>query len=207
MEIIGNRKYLNIPGGKTHELPPLLLKERAAPTALEQILALAEQMVETEALSSEIRQELRESDLSFQQRKYHLAINFAEHYLKFLKHWDWGESIVEWIRQCETTFETKAALRPLMHADVWPHVNHSSFVTLLADKAVPSGQVNLENAVGFRLTFRQPPPIECLSDNFLVFNAPLAQKAYHTWADAAKQGSLPPERFHFLVVGDDIKQV
>ena len=28
MEIIGNRKYVNVPGGKTHELPPLLLKER-----------------------------------------------------------------------------------------------------------------------------------------------------------------------------------
>ena len=31
MEIIGNRKYVNVPGGKTHELPPLLLKERIAP--------------------------------------------------------------------------------------------------------------------------------------------------------------------------------
>ncbi len=207
MEIIGNRKYVNIPGGKTHELPPLLLKERTTPTPLERIVALAEQMVETEALGPEIRRDIHESDSLFQQRKFNLAINFAEHYLRFLRHWDWGESIVEWIRQCETTFESKPALRPLMHTDVWPHVNQSSFVTLLSDKAVLSGQVNLENAVGFRLTFRQPPPIECLSDNFLVFNAPLAQKAYHTWADAARQGSLPPERFRFLVVGEDIKQV
>ena len=164
-------------------------------------------MVETETLVTEIRRDPRESDSSLRQRKFNLAINFAEHYLQFLRHWNWGESIVEWIRQCETTFETKAALRPLIHADVWPHVNNSSFVTLLSDKAVPSGPVNLENAVGFRLTFRQPPPIECLSDNFLVFNAALAQKAYHTWADAAKEGSLPPERFHFFVVGEDIKQV
>ena len=207
MEIIGNRKYVNVPGGKTHELPPLLLKERIAPAGLEQIVALAEQMVETETLVTGIRRDPHESDSSLRQRKFNLAINFAEHYLQFLRHWDWGESIVEWIRQCETTFETKAALRPLIHADVWPHVNNSSFVTLLSDKAVPSGPVNLENAVGFRLTFRQPPPIECLSDNFLVFNAALAQKAYHTWADAAKEGSLPPERFHFLVVGEDIKQV
>ena len=207
MEIIGNRKYVNIPGGKTHELPPLLLRERTTPTPLEQIVALAEQMVETEALGPEIRRAAYENDSSFQQRKFNLAINFAEHYLQFLRHWDWGESIVEWIRQCETTFENKPALRPLMHADVWPHVNQSSFVTLLSDKAVLSGDVNLENAVGFRLTFRQPPPIESLSENFLVFNAPLAQKAYHTWADAAREGSLPPERFHFLVVGEDIKQV
>ena len=57
------------------------------------------------------------------------------------------------------------------------------------------------------MAFRQPPPLECLSDKFLVFNAPIAQKAYHTWADAAEEASLPPERFRFLVVGDGITEV
>ena len=207
MEIVGNRKYVDIPGGKTHELPPLMLKEGGAPGALDRVVALAEQMVESESLVPEVFRDAGESDNAFEQRRFNLAINFAEHYLEFVRQWKWGESIVEWIRQCEITFEHKPALRPLIHPDLWPHVNRSSFVTLLSDKAIPSGEVNLENAVGFRLAFRQPPPLECLSDKFLVFNAPIAQKAYHTWADAAKEASLPPERFRFLVVGDGITEV
>ena len=207
MEIVGNRKYVDIPGSKTHELPPLMLKEEAASATLDRVVALAEQMVESESLVPEIFRDAGESANSFEQRRFHLAINFAEHYLEFLRHWKWGESIIEWIRQCEITFERKPVLRPLIRPDLWPHVNHSSFVTLLSDKAVASGEVNLENAVGFRLAFRQPPPLECLSDKFLVFNGPIAQKAYHTWADAAKQASLPPERFRLLVIGDGITEV
>ena len=56
---------------------------------------------------------------------------------------------------------------------------------------------------GMRLTFRQPPPLKCFSDQFLLYlNTSIADTAYHTWAgmsvDAAS--SLPPERFHFDVV-------
>ena len=207
MQIVGDRKYVDIPGDKTHELPPLMLKDDSAPGALDRVVALAEQMVESESLVPEVFRDPSESDNAFEQRRFNLAINFAEHYLGFVQHWKWGESIIEWIRQCEVTFEYKPALRPLIHPDLWPHVNQSSFVTLLSDKAVPTGAVNLENAVGFRLAFRQPPPLECLSDKFLVFNAPIAQKAYHTWADAAEEASLPPERFRFLVVGDGIMEV
>ena len=207
MEIVGNRKYVDIPGGKTHELPPLMLKEDGAPGALDRVVALAEQMVESESLLPEVFRDAGESDHALEHRRFNLALNFAEHYLEFVRQWKWGESIVEWIRQCEVTFEHKPVLRPLIHPDLWPHVNRSSFVTLLSDKAIPSGEVNLENAVGFRLAFRQPPPLECLSDKFLVFNAPIAQKAYHTWADAAKEASLPPERFRFFVVGEGITEV
>ena len=59
-------------------------------------------------------------------------------------------------------------LRKLLHQDLWPHPSRSSFVTLLVEKAVPTNGVGLEKAVGLRLTFRQPPPIDCFSNQFLM---------------------------------------
>ena len=118
--------------------------------------------------------------------------------------------IVEWIRQCETTFETQPVLRPLLHPDIWPHAGRSSFVTLLSDKHVSSTGVDLKNAVGVRLTFRRPPPIQFFSDQFLfLLNDSLAGKAYETWSSVSdgESASLPPERFHFFVMGDEIQQV
>ena len=50
MEIIGNRKYFDIPGGSTHELPPLLLKENANPASVEEMIHLAEEIVSSESL-------------------------------------------------------------------------------------------------------------------------------------------------------------
>jgi hypothetical protein len=111
--------------------------------------------------------------------------------------------VIEWIRQCEITFESRPELRPLLSNDVWPHAGRSSFVTLLADKAVPTGGVGLEKAVGLRLAFRQPPPISCCSNQFLFYlNATVATSAYQAWSrmNPAPVSSLPPERFHVEVV-------
>src|SRR3712207_8799655 len=44
-----------------------------------------------------------------------------------------------------------------------------SFVDLLEDKKVGQDGVDIEKAVGLRLTFRQPPSIEHFSDQFLFF--------------------------------------
>ena len=113
-----------------------------------------------------------------------------------------------WVRQCETTFGTQSDLRNLLRADLWPHASRASFVTLLEDKALTGKAysthgVVIEKAVGMRLTFRQPPPLKCFSDQFLLYlNSSIAGAAYNTWAgmDTAEAGSLPPERFHFDVV-------
>ena len=35
------------------------------------------------------------------------------------------------------------------------------------EKHVPTNGVALEQAVGLRLTFRQPPPVDCFSNQFL----------------------------------------
>jgi hypothetical protein len=144
-----------------------------------------------------------EDEVTIEQRKYDLALQLAERYQGLLSHWLWGDSVLEWIRQCEITFEAEEALRRLLHPDVWPHASRASFVTLLRDKRVPTRGVALEKAVGLRLTFRQPPPIDCCSNQFLFYlNTTMADAAYQTWSHLVPQEAalLPPERFHFEVV-------
>jgi hypothetical protein len=191
------RAYIEIPGSKTHELPPLLVRSAPEGTDLASMMDRAGDIVEADEMLSEAG-DAPEAE----RRKYDLALNLTEQYLRLLAHWQWGDSILEWIRQCEITFETEATLRHLLHPDVWPHAGRSSFVTLLVDKDVHA-PVSLENAVGMRLTFRQPPPIDCFSNQFLFYlNSPVAGTAYQTWAHMSDRTPtlLPPERFHFEIL-------
>ncbi len=196
---MGDRRYVDIPGSGTHELPPLLVQAPRDGTPLSEVVDMAAGIVEAEDILGDAPAEER----VLEQRKFDLALNLADQYLRLVSHWQWGDSILEWVRQCEITFEGCEALRPLLHPDVWPHAGRSSFVNLLVEKSVPTHGVGLENAVGLRLTFRQPPPIDCFSNQFLFYlNASVASTAYHTWACLAKDTPawLPPERFHFEVV-------
>lgn len=201
MEIVGSRKFVEIPGDKRHELPPLLV-HKAPKRDVDTVMDMANDIIETEDLLPPA------FDLSFNmqeeqsRRRMDLAINLVEHYFSFLESWHWGDGIVEWIRQCETTFDSHLALRSLLRPDVWPHAGRSSFVTLLEDKRVDSRGVNIERAVGVRLTFRQPPPISCFSNQFLLLlNSSVANTAYQTWAHMMPDpvSCLPPERFNFQV--------
>jgi hypothetical protein len=162
----------------------------------EELVERATQIVETEDMVEGFESEI------MVQRKLDLAIHLTDQYLGLLCHWAWGDSVIEWIRQCEITFESTGALRHLLSPDVWPHAARSSFVDLLLDKRVPTRGVALDRAVGMRLTFRQPPPIDCCSNQFLFFlNGRLAGTAYETWAQMSPDSSahLPPDRFHFEV--------
>jgi hypothetical protein len=191
----GDRAYVNIPGSKTHELPPLLVRSVAKAAEVD----LASAIAEAGAMLPEVDVE----EVLLEQRKLDLALTLAEQYRGLIAHWQWGESIIEWIRQCEITFQSEAALRALLHPDVWPHAGRSSFVTLLVEKRVPTPGVALENAVGLRLTFRQPPPMDCCTSEFLFcLNASIAGSAYDTWArmGARVPALLPPDRFHFDVL-------
>lgn len=141
------------------------------------------------------------SDTDWEQRKLDLALHLTDQYFGLLAHWQWGDSIVEWIRQCEITFANESSLRHLLHNQVWPHAGRSSFVDLLLEKHVPTRGVGVQKAVGLRLTFRQPPPIACFSNQFLFFlNSTVAGSAYQTWAHMEVPALLPPERFHFEVL-------
>lgn len=184
-------KYIEIPGSCTHELPPLLVHQVVTePEAdLSRVMVEAEEMLaETDADEEILRQ-----------RKFDLALQLTQQYKGLLSHWVWGDSVLEWVRQCEITFESEGALRKLLHPDVWPHASRASFVELLREKGVVAGGVGLDRAVGLRLTFRQPPPIDCCSSQFLFYlNSTVADSAYHTWSQSPTL--FPPDRFHFQVV-------
>lgn len=126
MDIIGGRRYVEIAGDKTHELPPLLIAETApGPKRLEKVLSMAEELV----ASDEIIPVVDDADLD--RRRYDLAVQFCEQYLGLRTHWRWGDAVLGWVRQCETTFEMNASLRGLLRPDVWPHAGRTSFITLL----------------------------------------------------------------------------
>lgn len=203
--ILGDRKFVEVPGSKTHELPPLLVRTTAGVKRLDRVMEMANDLIEREDMLAppSIDTDPARGQLDLERRKMDLALNLIEQYLEFVQHWRWGDDVLEWIRQCETTFETRIDLRNLLRADLWPHAGRCSFVTLLEDKAVETGGVALEKAVGMRLTFRQPPPLKCFSDQFLLYlNSTVGNTAYQTWAGLSQSpvSSLPPERFTFQVV-------
>src|SRR4051812_476953 len=111
-----DKRYIEIPGNKTHELPPLLIHSFTGTESTEpeeeqltQVMGEAEEMMVASDDSPKI-QELR---------RFELALNLAKQYKRLTFHWLWGDSVLEWIRQCETTFESEASLRDLLYPDVW----------------------------------------------------------------------------------------
>lgn len=208
--ILGNRRYVEIPGDASFELPPLLLKWGPEVDAVETLVGSAEGIVDSESLIPGPTQDSLDADDTLGSVRFRLAVSMVDQYRSFVQHWTWGESVLEWIRQCETSFETQPNLRSLLRPDVWPHAGRSSFVTLLEDKRAADADIVLERAMGYRLTFRQPPPIECFSEKFLfLLNSSLGATAYRAWAGAGgdEDASLPPERFQFYVMTDRIREV
>ena len=163
MNIVGDRKFVEVPGERTHELPPLLVHGTPGLKRMERVMNMAGHIVESEDMLADVPGDPLTLDLDSDRRKMDLAINLADQYFGLMKHWRWGDSILEWIRQCEITFGTRLELRNLLRNDVWPHAGRSSFVTLLEDKHPGDTGIDIEKAVGLRLTFRQPPPIACFS--------------------------------------------
>jgi hypothetical protein len=208
MDVIGDRKYVDVPGGKTHELPPLLVHTAAAMRRLDKMMEIANSIIEQEDMLAALPEDTASAPDDRERRKLDLALNLVDQYLGILGHWRWGDSILEWIRQCEITFGARHELRNLMRNDLWPHAGRSSFVMLLEDKSVQAEGIDLEKAVGLRLAFRQMPPIRCCSDQFLFYlNSTVASTAYQTWSGLtpAPVSSLPPERFSFEVLSTAVE--
>ena len=208
MEILGDRKFVEIPGEKTHELPPLLMKTAAHLRRPDKAVGMAASIIDSEDMIPSSPLDAIASEGEVERRKMDLALNLVDQYRKFLLAWQFGDGIVEWIRQCEITFDTRPELRTLLRANVWPHAGRSSFVDLLHDKGLDrtaeklGSVIDLERSVGLRLTFRQPPPLGCFSNQFLFYlNSPVATSAYQTWAHMnPPAAALPPERFTFQIV-------
>src|SRR5579884_190709 len=200
MDIIGDRRFVEVPGSSTFELPPLLVHTSPQVKRLDKVMNVANEIVESEELISDPLA----SEEEVQRRRMDLAVNLVDQYFSVVKQWEWGHSILEWIRQCEMTFESWPALRNVLRNDVWPHAGRTSFVRLLADKAVaPSPGVPLERSVGLALAFRQRPSISTFSNQFYFYlHARMASTAYEAWSDLSTPpvNSFPPERFSFQII-------
>jgi len=201
MEIVGNRQFVEIPGDRMHELPPLFISTSPETDRLARAMEMANKVAADEEMIPAMPVADANVELLLERRRAGLAIQIVEQYLGLIEHWRLGESILDWIRQCETTFEMKPALRPFLRPDVWPHAARASFVTLLRDKSVNTHGMEPERAVGMRLSFRQPPPLDCFSHQFLLLlKTAVASSAYDRWASLnTPASSLPPERFSFEV--------
>jgi hypothetical protein len=212
MESLGDRRFVDVPGSETHELPPLLVRMTPHVRRLDRVMDMAAALIDDEDLIPARPEEglpgeaMPGVQMDWQRRRMDLAVNLVDQYLAFVQDWQWGDSILGWIVQCEGTFEIRSPLRNLLRPDVWPHAARSSFVTLLEDKAasksVNTQGIDLEKAVGMRLTFRQPPPLKCFSNQFLFYlHSSVAGTAYQTWAGMSPNpvSALPPERFCFQV--------
>src|SRR5579875_2217322 len=203
MDMIGGRRFVDVPGEKTHELPPLFIRTAPDVNRMHRMMDVAADIIDQEEMIPPVVADQVASEQMVERRKMDLALNLVDRYLGLLCHWHWGDSVIEWIRQCEITFGERLELRHLLRSDVWPHAGRSSFVQLLEDKAVKTDGVLLEKAVGLRLAFREMPPIRCCSDQFLFYlNNSVASTAYKTWMAMAPNpvASFPPERFHFDIV-------
>ena len=207
-DILGDRKFVEVPGSKTHVLPPLLLRATRQHRRLDRVMNMASNIVEDEEMVAGLGTEAPLPEQEIDRRRMDLALNLVDQYQALLARWSWGDSILEWIRQCEITFDTRIELRNLLRNDVWPHAGRCSFVQLLADKSVAHGEVQLENAVGLRLTFRQPPPISCFSNQFLFYlNHTVASSAWQAWVNLSPSpiAALPPERFTFQILNTSLE--
>src|SRR6185503_16534777 len=95
---MSHEHYIDIPGSKTHELPPLLLHpERTVgdDADLSSVMMEADDMLVATDADPHI----------LERRRFELALQLAEQYKGLMSHWVWGDSVLEWIRQCEITFE------------------------------------------------------------------------------------------------------
>ena len=48
MDIVGDRKFVEVPGGKTHELPPLLIRSVPQRKSLDRVVNMANDIVDSE---------------------------------------------------------------------------------------------------------------------------------------------------------------
>jgi hypothetical protein len=207
-DILGDRKFVEVPGSKTHELPPLLLRSTRQVRRLDRVMNMASNIVADEEMVGDMGAQAPLPEQEMDRRRMDLAVNLVDQYQALLARWSWGDSILEWIRQCEITFGTRMELRNLLKNDVWPHAGRSSFVQLLADKSVARPEVPLDDAVGLRLTFRQPPPISCFSNQFLFYlNHTVASSAWQAWVNLTPSpiAALPPERFTFQILNTSLE--
>lgn len=195
-DLLGNI-FLNIPGEKRWELPPLILftpRKEENPETLNKVMEVIE---ESDFVFMD--------DISLYNAKANLAQNAWREYLKIIDTWYLGKNIFEWLSECMTTFTADPILKNILRPGLWPYPDYSCLVDMLDKKCSLDEKLkslvngNIKISVGMRLSFEQPPPVEYLTHDFLFYLAPkLAQNAYNNWQEKRTvNGLLPSERFCF----------
>src|SRR5258708_22111475 len=101
MDIVGDRKFVEVPGEKTHELPRLLVRTSPNVRRLDRVVGMTNDLIDAEDMIAPPAFDCPVTEFEADRRKMDLAINLADQYLRFVTQWQWGDSILEWIRQCE----------------------------------------------------------------------------------------------------------
>src|SRR5437764_13923183 len=104
MDIVGDRKFVEVPGGRTHELPPLLVETVPGIKRVDKMMGIAADIIEQEDMVPSVAGDKRSDEETVELRKMDLALNLVDQYLGLLCHWYWRDAVIVWIRQRETTF-------------------------------------------------------------------------------------------------------
>lgn len=197
-------EYADIPGSMVFELPPLIMSSvmplQDPAHVMEAAECIADDVLETSADRLAVP-----AGSALERTRSDLAAIFVQKYGALTAEWVRGDDILGWICQCETTFARYAELRPLLPGSVWPYADRSKFISLLEEKSVPVAiepRTDVREVFGARLTFREPPPISCLTAQFFHFLESTMRGAYDTWASKAPAPvrCFPPDRFVIQVI-------
>ncbi len=204
MDIIGDRKFVEVPGGKTHELPPLLVKDQSGSEAAGQDHVHRERDYRAGRHDPDSTLDGVVDEEELERRRMDMALNLVDQYLGLLTHWQWGDSVARMDPAVRDHLRRPSrTAQPAPKRPVAARGSQQFRDAARGQSEYPTPGVELEKAVGLRLAFRQMPPIRCCSDQFLFYlNTSVAESAYKTWLNTTPNpiASLPPERFAFEIV-------
>ena len=81
MDIVGDRKFVELPGEKTHELPPLLVRTSPNVKRLDKVVGMANDLIDADDMIPLPPMEGLGQDQEADRRKMDLAINLVDQYL------------------------------------------------------------------------------------------------------------------------------
>ena len=80
MDIVGDRKFVEVPGEKTHELPPLLVRTTPNVKRLDRVVGMANSLIDSEDMLAPPAFDGPAADFEMDRRKMDLAINLTDQY-------------------------------------------------------------------------------------------------------------------------------
>ncbi len=81
MDIVGDRKFVELPGEKKHELPPLLVRTSPNVKRLDRVVGMANDLIDADDMIPLPPMEGLGQDQEVDRRKMDLAINLVDQYL------------------------------------------------------------------------------------------------------------------------------